>query len=100
MGWKAILKAIQAVERRQQRDAQKRLRELERRSKEQTKLFESSRLTVDRSSVWITTFSLVATPGCFLHTFSVSRFVPEFEDGTRWPPSLFFSASMIGANSF
>ena len=49
MGWKGTLKAIQAAERRQQRDAQKRLRELERQSKEQTKLsaMEQARLEVE-----------------------------------------------------
>jgi hypothetical protein len=49
MGWKATLKAIQAAERRQQRDAQKRLRELERQAKEQAKLsaIEQARLEVD-----------------------------------------------------
>lgn len=49
MGWKGTLKAIQAAERRQQRDAQKRLRELERQSKEQAKLsaIEQARLEVD-----------------------------------------------------
>jgi hypothetical protein len=49
MGWKATLKAIQAAERRQQRDAQKRLRELERQSKERAKLsaIEQARLEVE-----------------------------------------------------
>src|SRR5262245_35537608 len=49
MGWKGTLKAIQAAERRQQRDAQKRLRELERQSKEQAKLsaIEQARLEVE-----------------------------------------------------
>ena len=48
MGWKSTLKAIQAAERRQQRDAQKRLRELERQAKEQAKLsaIEQARLEV------------------------------------------------------
>jgi len=48
MGWKGTLKAIQAAERRQERDAQKRLRELERQSKEQAKLsaIEQARLEV------------------------------------------------------
>jgi len=48
MGWKGTLKTIQAAERRQQRDAQKRLRELERQSKEQAKLsaIEQARLEV------------------------------------------------------
>jgi hypothetical protein len=49
MGWKGTLKAMQAAERRQQRDAQKRLRELERQSKEQAKLsaIEQARLEVE-----------------------------------------------------
>lgn len=49
MGWKATLKAIQAAERRQQRDAQKRHRELERQAKEQAKLsaIEQARLEVE-----------------------------------------------------
>src|SRR5687767_5183335 len=49
MGWKSTLKAIQAAERRQQRDAQKRLRELERQSKEEAKLsaIEQARLEVE-----------------------------------------------------
>jgi len=49
MGWKATLKEIQAAERRQQRDAQKRLRELERQAKEQAKLsaLEKARLEVE-----------------------------------------------------
>lgn len=49
MGWKGTLKAIEAAERRQQRDAQKRLRELERQSREQAKLsaIEQARLEVE-----------------------------------------------------
>lgn len=49
MGSKGTLKAIQAAERRQQRDAQKRMRELERQFKEQAKLsaIEQARLEVD-----------------------------------------------------
>jgi len=49
MGWKGTLKAIQAAERRQQRDSQKRLRELERQAKEQAKLsaIEQARLEVE-----------------------------------------------------
>ena len=49
MGWKAQLKAIQAAERRQQRQAQKRLRELERQTKEHAKLsaLEQARLEVE-----------------------------------------------------
>lgn len=44
------MRAIQAAERRQQREAQKRLRELERRAKEQAKLsaMEQARLEVER----------------------------------------------------
>ena len=50
MGWKATYRAIQAAERRQQRDAQRRLRELERQAKEQAKLsvIEQARLEVER----------------------------------------------------
>lgn len=49
MSGKVTLRAIQAAERRQQRDAQKRLRELERQSKEQAKLsaIEQARLEVE-----------------------------------------------------
>lgn len=49
MGWKATVKAIQAAERRQQREAQKRFRELERQTKEQAKLsaIEQARLEVE-----------------------------------------------------
>jgi hypothetical protein len=49
MGYKAELRAIQAAERRQQREAQKRLRELERQTKEQAKLsaIEQARLEVE-----------------------------------------------------
>ena len=49
MGYKANIRAIQAVERRQQRDAQKRMRELERQAKEQAKLseIEQARLEVE-----------------------------------------------------
>jgi hypothetical protein len=38
VGWKAELRAIEAAERRRQREAQRRLRDLERRAKEQAKL--------------------------------------------------------------
>jgi hypothetical protein len=50
MGWKATYRAIQAAERRQQREAQRRLRELERQAKEQAKLsaIEQARLEVER----------------------------------------------------
>ncbi len=50
MGYKASIRAMQAAERRQQRDAQKRLRELERQAKEQAKLseMEQARLEVER----------------------------------------------------
>jgi hypothetical protein len=50
MSWKATYRAIQAAERRQQRDAQRRLRELERQAKEQAKLsaIEQARLEVER----------------------------------------------------
>lgn len=49
MGWKATLRAIEAAERRQQREAQRRKKELERRTKEQAKLsaLEQSRLEVE-----------------------------------------------------
>jgi len=49
MGPKGTLRAIQATERRQQREAQKRLRELERQAKEQAKLsaIEQARLEVE-----------------------------------------------------
>ncbi len=49
MGWKSTLREVQAAERRQQRDAQKRLRELERQAKEQAKLsaLEQARLEVE-----------------------------------------------------
>jgi hypothetical protein len=49
MGPKGTLRAIQAAERRQQREAQKRLRELERQAKEQGKLsaIEQARLEVE-----------------------------------------------------
>ena len=49
MGWKATLKTIQAAERRQQREAQKRFRELERQTKEQAKLsaIDQARLEVE-----------------------------------------------------
>ena len=49
MDWKATLKEIQPAERRQERDAQKRLRELERQTKEQEKLsaLEQARLEVE-----------------------------------------------------
>lgn len=49
MGYQATIRAIQAAERRQQRDAQKRFRELERQAKAQTKLsvIEQARLEVE-----------------------------------------------------
>src|SRR6266705_2477996 len=49
MGWKGTLRATEAAERRHQRDAQRRLRELERQSKEQAKLsaMEQARLEVE-----------------------------------------------------
>jgi hypothetical protein len=49
MGWQVTMRAIQAAERRQQREAQKRLRELERRAREQAKLseIEQARLEVE-----------------------------------------------------
>jgi hypothetical protein len=49
MGYKATIRAMQAAERRQQRDAQRRLRELERQAKEQAKLsaIEQARLEVE-----------------------------------------------------
>jgi hypothetical protein len=49
MGWKASIRAMEAAERRQQREAQKYQRELERRAKEQTKLstLEQARLEVE-----------------------------------------------------
>ena len=49
MGYKATIRAVQAAERRQQRDAQKRMRELERQAKEQAKLseIEQARLEVE-----------------------------------------------------
>lgn len=49
MGWKAALRAIEAQQRRQQREAQKRQRELERRANEQAKLsaLEQARLEVE-----------------------------------------------------
>src|ERR1039458_2888850 len=49
MGWKGTLRAIEAFQRRQQRDAQKRQRELERQNKEQAKLsaIEQARLEVE-----------------------------------------------------
>ena len=49
MGPKGTLRAIQAAERRRQRDAQKRFRELERQAKEQAKLseIEQARLEVE-----------------------------------------------------
>jgi hypothetical protein len=49
MGWQGTLRAIQAAERRQQREAQKRQRELERRAKDQAKLsaIEQARLEVE-----------------------------------------------------
>ena len=49
MGYKATIRAIQAAERRQQREAQRRLRELERQAKEQAKLsaIEQARLEVE-----------------------------------------------------
>lgn len=49
MGYQATIRAMQAAERRQQRDAQKRMRELERQAKEQAKLsaVEQARLEVE-----------------------------------------------------
>ena len=49
MGWKGTLRAYEAAQRRQQRDAQKRQRELERQNKEQAKLsaIEQARLEVE-----------------------------------------------------
>src|SRR5262245_1042193 len=49
MGWKSQLRAFHAAERRQQREAQKRFRELERKAKEQAKLstIEQARLEVE-----------------------------------------------------
>jgi hypothetical protein len=49
MGYKATIRAIEAAQRRQQRDAQRRMRELERQAKEQAKLsaIEQARLEVD-----------------------------------------------------
>lgn len=50
MGWKATVKALEAAQRRQQREAQKRQRELERLEKEQAKFsaMEQARLEVER----------------------------------------------------
>jgi hypothetical protein len=49
MGWKGTLRAMEAAQRRQQREAQKRQRELERQNKEQTELsaIEQARLEVE-----------------------------------------------------
>jgi hypothetical protein len=49
MGWKGTFRAMEAAQRRQQRDAQMRQRELERRNKEQAKLsaIEQARLEVE-----------------------------------------------------
>src|SRR5438093_13204305 len=49
MGYKGTIRAMQAAERRQQRDAQRRLRELERQAKERAKLsaIEQARLEVE-----------------------------------------------------
>jgi hypothetical protein len=49
MGYKAELRAVQAAERRQQREAQKRLRELERQAKDQARLsaLEQAKLEVE-----------------------------------------------------
>jgi hypothetical protein len=49
MGWKATLRAMEAANRRQQRESQRRLRELEQRAKEQAKLsaIEQARLEVE-----------------------------------------------------
>ena len=49
MGWQGSLRAIEAAERRAQRDAQRRFRELQRRAKEQAKLsaLEQARLEVE-----------------------------------------------------
>src|SRR4051794_33765783 len=50
MGYKATIRAMEAAQRRQQRDAQRRMRELEREAKEQFKLseMEQARLEVAR----------------------------------------------------
>jgi hypothetical protein len=50
MGWKATIRAMEAAQRRQQRESQKRQRELEQLAKEQTKLsvIEQARLEVER----------------------------------------------------
>ncbi|MBI2927469.1 MAG: TerB family tellurite resistance protein [Verrucomicrobia bacterium] len=50
MGWKAEIRAIEAAERRQQREAQRRCRELQRQAKELAKLsaLEQARLDVER----------------------------------------------------
>jgi hypothetical protein len=49
MGWKATVRAMDAAQRRQQRESQKRQLELERRAKEQAKLsaLEQARLEVE-----------------------------------------------------
>jgi|SRR5882724_529814 len=49
MGWKATVRAMEATQRRQQRDSQRRQRELEQRAKEQAKLsaIEQARLEVE-----------------------------------------------------
>ena len=49
MGWRGALRAMEAAERRAQRDAQRRFKELQRRAKEQAKLsaLEQARLEVE-----------------------------------------------------
>ena len=49
MGWKATVRAMEAAQRRQQRESQRRQRELEQRAKEQAKLsaIEQARLEVE-----------------------------------------------------
>jgi len=49
MGWKATIRAMEAAQRRQQRESQRRQRELEQRAKEQAKLsaIEQARLEVE-----------------------------------------------------
>jgi hypothetical protein len=49
MGWKSTLRAMEAAQRRQQRESQRRQRELEQRAKEQAKLseIEKARLEVE-----------------------------------------------------
>src|SRR3954463_1625727 len=49
MGWRGAIRAVQAAERRAQRDAQRRFKELQRRAKEHAKLsaLEQARLEVE-----------------------------------------------------